>query len=936
MVLRITASKSVDAAVNYFRDALSKGDYYLEGQEVAGSWGGKGARMLGLDGPVTKDAFLNLLHNRLPDDSDKLTPRNPPNRRPGYDFTFDVPKSVSLLHTIAGDERIEAAMKRAVATTMQQIEQDMHTRVRKSGAFHDRQTGNMIWADFTHYTSRPAPSDDKMLEGLPDPQLHMHVYAINATYDEVETCWKAGEFSRIKQDGPYHQAVFHTELAGELQRIGYDITPTKDAFEVKGFERDLLNKFSRRTQEIEAKARELGITDAKAKAELNARIRKVKDKNIPLSTLRKVWKANLTPKEANLLQSSMAKAHLQEGREASNDPRAAKEAIEYALCHELERYSEVPERRLLATALAQSIGSAKVEAVKDSCANRPDMLRAEIEGRTHVTTQAVLAEETKLFDLVKDGRGSVRPLTRGKYEFQNPLFTDPAKDTREQQDAVRLVMESQDWAVGVVGRAGTGKTTLLQEVADGLKRENTPLILCAPTAEASRGVLRQEGFQQAETVKKLLTDEDLQKRLRGSVLWVDEAGMVGNQDLLQLLRLAKGNGAKRVVLAGDSRQIRSVPRGDAFRLLEENGLKVTRLDQVRRQKDPQLKAAVEAISKGEVGKGFQTLDKIGAIHEVPEPQDRHRDLARDYVKASYGRRPGACLVISPTHAEGERVTAAIREELAEQGILKGREHTYIRHVPTGWTNAEKTNPISYEPGMVVQFQRHAKSFKAGERLNIRKVLPNKGWVIAQRSDLAPVLLPLKHAERFTVYRPQEVKLRENDTIRITQNAYLNGGKTQLTSGARHQVKGFTMDGDIRLQGGQVLPRSFAHFTHGHCITADAAQAKTVDHVFVAIGSESTAATDMRRMYVAVSRARYGAHIYTDDREELLQAAMRDQPRRSATEIARLAEKQQRGRQASFELVRRSVAERFLDGLRRQKQRRLIRDRGLERIMEMER
>ena len=62
-MLRITPSKSKDGAKQYFDDALSRGDYYLEGQEMAGSWGGGAAKRLGLEGEVTREAFHQLCDN---------------------------------------------------------------------------------------------------------------------------------------------------------------------------------------------------------------------------------------------------------------------------------------------------------------------------------------------------------------------------------------------------------------------------------------------------------------------------------------------------------------------------------------------------------------------------------------------------------------------------------------------------------------------------------------------------------------------------------------------------------------------------------------------------------------------------------------------------------------------------------------------------------
>ena len=109
-------------------------------------------------------------------------------RRVGYDFTFSVPKSVSLLYAMSGDQDILDAFRGAVDETMREIEAEMKTRVRMGGKDEDRVTGNMVWAEFIHTTSRP-------VDGIPDPQLHAHVFVFNTTWDEEERRWKAGQFA---------------------------------------------------------------------------------------------------------------------------------------------------------------------------------------------------------------------------------------------------------------------------------------------------------------------------------------------------------------------------------------------------------------------------------------------------------------------------------------------------------------------------------------------------------------------------------------------------------------------------------------------------------------------------------------------------------------------------------------------------------------------
>ena len=63
-VLNITAQRNTEGAKSYFAQA----DYYSEGQEINGEWGGKGAILLGLFGEVDKRAVRRPVRQPEPAD----------------------------------------------------------------------------------------------------------------------------------------------------------------------------------------------------------------------------------------------------------------------------------------------------------------------------------------------------------------------------------------------------------------------------------------------------------------------------------------------------------------------------------------------------------------------------------------------------------------------------------------------------------------------------------------------------------------------------------------------------------------------------------------------------------------------------------------------------------------------------------------------------
>jgi ATP-dependent exoDNAse (exonuclease V) alpha subunit len=206
----------------------------------------------------------------------------------------------------------------------------------------------------------------------------------------------------------------------------------------------------------------------------------------------------------------------------------------------------------------------------------------------------------------------------------------------EQTKAALHVLSSRDTVTGVVGKAGTGKTRMMRSTVDALENgSGKKVFVFAPSSQASRGVLKKEGFENAETLEMLLKNEKLQTKIRGQVIWVDEAGLVSSKDMRRLMEVAK-KGGNRVILSGDYTQHSSVEAGDAFRLLEkEAGVRLARLSEIRRQTAPGYKRAVESIAEGSgraAQKGFDALDKMGCVIEATGTE-RHSLLVADYLNA---------------------------------------------------------------------------------------------------------------------------------------------------------------------------------------------------------------------------------------------------------------------------------------------------------------
>jgi ATP-dependent exoDNAse (exonuclease V) alpha subunit len=152
-------------------------------------------------------------------------------------------------------------------------------------------------------------------------------------------------------------------------------------------------------------------------------------------------------------------------------------------------------------------------------------------------------------------------------------------------------------------------------------------------------------------------------------------------------------------------------------------------------------------------------------------------------------------------------------------------------------------------------------------------------------------------------------LAGGDRVLITAGGKTKDGKHRLSNGSLYTIRGFTRRGG-GVDHGWVIDRDFGHLTHGYVITSHASQGVTVDKVFVAVSSESLPATCQRTAYVAVTRGREQAQIFTDDRKELLKAVSRADNPLSATELAESTKPAagRRGRLAQPQALARQLAD----------------------------
>jgi conjugative relaxase-like TrwC/TraI family protein len=829
---------------------------------------GRLAERLGISGVATKDIFFALCENRNPVTGKTLTPRLKDDRTVGYDINFHCPKSVSIIHALSKDSHILSAFEKSVYETMLDIQKDAKVRVRTEGKNYDRGSEELVWGEFIHQTARPVDGS------MSDPHLHAHCFVFNAAWDADEERFKAAQFRYIKRDMPYYQAVFHKRLSDELIKAGYQIRKTKDSFEIKNVPQPVIDMFSKRTNEIGRVAREKGITDPKELDELGAKTRNRKEKDHTMTELKANWKKQIQALEQR--EGQMENLPIRFAPSSNERTLSTLQCIDYSLKHCFERASVFQDRRLLATAIQQSIGHKHVH-LKDihtHFASDSRLIHVDDQGKKMVTSKEVLAEEKRMVNLALNSQGKFRPLY---------VEAPEVKLENQQKAAIEHILTTTNGVSIVTGKAGAGKTTTLQELVPLIEKAGKSVTMVAVSADASRGVLRQEGFQEAETVAKLLYDREMQNKLHHQVLIVDEAPLLGTKNMTALLTLADEY-KTRLILVGDTQQHNSVDRGDALRILKTvGGIKSAEISKIYRQKHEHYRKTVEHLSIGDVQSAFEILDDMGAIKTI-DPLKPYDELANDYLKTVKSKK--SVLVVSPMHDQSEAVTNAIRQKLKDNGFLGKREIEAKRYKNLNLTEAQKSDWRNLKVGHIVQFKQNVRNFRRASIWEVKEC-SEKGVVIHNEEKIE-AQLPCQRSKDYELFEDKMILLAKGDLVRITKNSFVDE-KKRLDNGQMLEVQKVSKDGKILLRTfkGKVeyeIDKDFGHLAHAYCITSHASQGKTVDEVLIAQPAATFPATSSKQFYVSVSRGRERVSIYTDDKAQLLEYASKLGDRQSAIEL----------------------------------------------------
>jgi ATP-dependent exoDNAse (exonuclease V) alpha subunit len=278
------------------------------------------------------------------------------------------------------------------------------------------------------------------------------------------------------------------------------------------------------------------------------------------------------------------------------------------------------------------------------------------------------------------------------------------------------------------------------------------------------------------------------------------------------------------------------------------------------------------------------------VHEIPDRDERLKDIAREYAK-----QPEGTLVVSPDNQSRMDINQIIHREMQTRGpVDRSEQRTKVLVARQEITGADRQWAEQYERGDVVRYTKGSKTYgiEAGEYTRVERVNAKENLLTVKRDSGEEVRYDPRRLQGVTLYRE-------------TERAFSQGDRAQFTAPNREQhvanrelgtIEKIDASGNLqlRLDSGRKVAfniKENPHLDYGYAVTSHSSQGQTADRVLIHVDTEQGGEKliNRRLAYVAVSRGRYDAQIYTNDKTALAEGLGRDVSHRSAIGSTRTVE-----------------------------------------------
>jgi ATP-dependent exoDNAse (exonuclease V) alpha subunit len=479
----------------------------------------------------------------------------------------------------------------------------------------------------------------------------------------------------------------------------------------------------------------------------------------------------------------------------------AQRAVTWARDHLFERSAVQDRRAILESALGRSMGETPYIQVRQEFERRIDA--GEFREVSHVgagkryTTTSMIRMECEIIGRMQEGN---------RRDYTDPMLVSPqvrisTEDRRpelnaSQRDAVDEIFLSREKVVGLDGIAGTGKTTTLFVIREGAVAEGYRVEGFAPTSRAAQKL--GEAGMETSTLQKHLARGQPPDTGEKRLYVLDESSLASTRQVHEFLNRLHPD--DRVLLVGDRRQHEAVEAGRPFAQLQDAGMKTVKLEEIVRQKDPELKQVVEQLARGEVQKAIQNLDRQGRVHEIQGHDERIAAIAKEYAKS-----PERTLVVSPDNRSRTEINERIHAELQRGGLVSSKEHSIRTLVQRqDLTGAERTWAERYEVGDVLRYSRASKEtgIGKGEYAHVKSIdAPNNRLTVGRQDGTERTYDP-RRQQGVAVFREEARSFSVGDCIQFTAPA----NELKVANRELGIIESIDKDGRLRLKmdGGRAV------------------------------------------------------------------------------------------------------------------------------------
>lgn len=703
-MLSLTNISTAQASTYYERD-----DYYTRS---GGTWQGSLTAVKGFTPEIAKADFDSLVKKHELFEY-KASGRE---KRAGYDLCFSVPKSVSLAMC---DENMKAeiidAHRQAVATTLGMIETNcIYARVTEKSRTVKEKTGTMICGKFDHFVSRNQ-----------DPQLHTHCVIFNETLCG-DGQYRAIDNQMLYLDKMLHGQIYRNELAKNLQEKGYGITVSNQEqgfFELTGIAREQIEAFSSRRLEIVAELEKRGLSSAKDAERATLLTRQAKEDR-DLDKLFESWHESMARENIQIEKPSIQADHQLMGELALI--QAEKQIANATFAFQKKEFIMTA----LRNGLEHGITVEEAERFFESRQGQEIFYLGRHKGREYYCTKTGYEIEQGIIRNVAAGKEQVSGISAERINTQLTEFKRNRIELFEgQRNAVRQICSTGDRFSAVQGLAGTGKTHMLNVARQILEAEGFMVKGVCFTGKAAEELAKGAGiasrtihshlnslekeagnFQYPDPAaeeQKIKNDwnlQGLQASVQKEVWVVDEASLVDNQTLQQLMDAAILRDAK-VVLIGDTRQMQPVGAGSAFaNLIRNDQIRYAVMDEIVRQKNRNLLFAVRESVAGSLEKSLAMLKRT--TRQIKDREKRLDRIAHDFTCQSTKDRQSS-IIVTATNRDRQELNQKVRALLKDRKQLPEGVEFRVKS-PSGrvslreFSQGDKIMFLQNDPGLGVQ------------------------------------------------------------------------------------------------------------------------------------------------------------------------------------------------------------------------------------------